>query len=98
MSGKKIIAIEELQGPLRDALGRLFARIPEGQRDDADLRCLIAFRLQIDGERLTETYLENKLRAAVECGFSGRLFDFIRNDREERACGIDSSILPDEIG
>ncbi len=82
-----VIAVEELKAPLQDAFRRLMELIPTKQREDLFLQRLIAIRLKIDGEDPTREYVIRKIEQAAQCGYTGSLFDFFKDDFEEIACG-----------
>ena len=82
----KLIAIEELDGPLQQLLQRVMRRVPEKDKSDLKLKRLVAFRLRIDGENSTTEYLTRKAREAAKCAYSGSFYDFIRNDAKIREC------------
>jgi hypothetical protein len=77
---RKVIAIEEKDGPLRAMLQNLMRMVPDRDQDDADLQRLLAFRLHLDGEAAVKEHLMTHIRAAAQCAFTGRLYDFLRND------------------
>jgi len=85
---EKIIAIEEDEGPFQKTFQRIMALVPERDRDDKKLQRLIAFRLKIDGEVFTGDYLARKIREILQCGYSGSLYDFLKDDFQEKECGI----------
>ena len=86
-----VIAVEELKAPLTEAFGRLMELIPAKQREDTFLQRLIAIRLKIDGEDPTRDYIIRKIEQADQCGYTGSLFDFFKDDFEEAACGAKPS-------
>ena len=83
---QKVIAIEEKDGPLRAMLQNLMRMVPDRDRDDVSLQRLLAFRLHLDGEAALKEYLMTKIRAAAQCAYTGRLYDFLRNDLTAREC------------
>ena len=85
---EKIIAIEEDNGPFQKSLKRIMDLVPERDRGDKKLQRLIAFRLKIDGEVFTSDYLARKIREIMQCGYSGSLYDFLKDDIQEKECGI----------
>ncbi len=85
---KKIIAIEEDDGPFQKIFQKTLKLVPERDRDDTKLQRLIAFRLKIDGEGPTRDYLVRKIREIIQCGYSGNLYDFLKDDLKEKGCGF----------
>ncbi len=81
----KIIAIEEQDGPFRAMLQRTLRMVPDRQRRDKNLQRLIAFRLRRDGEAETHAYLIKKIRDIIQCGYTGRWYDYLKSDAEEKA-------------
>ena len=92
-----IIHIEEQEGPLLDILQRVMRMVPEKDRTDGNLQRLIAFRLRLDGEVATREYLLDKIREVIQCAYTGCLYDYLKNDLEEKACKPekDDPSLPD---
>jgi len=93
-----IIFPEGIEGPLHDAFIRLMELIPEEKRTEEKLQRLLAFRLKLDGEDPTRAYILNKMELAVECQYTGNLYDFMKDDRIETSCGLDEQDPPDLIG
>ncbi len=85
-----VIAIEKGNGPFQASLKKVMKLVPERDRQDEKLKRLIAFRLKIDGENPTVEYLTLKIREAVQCGYAGSLYDFLKNDLAEKECPPDS--------
>ncbi len=85
-----VIAIEKGNGPFQASLKKVMKLVPERDRQDEKLKRLIAFRLKIDGETPTVEYLTLKIREAVQCGYAGSLYDFLKNDLAEKECPPDS--------
>lgn len=81
-----IIQIEDQNGPFKDPFRRVMRMVPEKDRRDVNLQRLIAFRLRLDGESATSDYLGRKLREIIQCGYSGSLYAYLKNDLEEKAC------------
>ena len=95
---EKIIAIEEDKGPFQKTFQRIMNLVPQRDRDDKKLQRLIAFRLKIDGEVFTSDYLARKIRETLQCGYSGSLYDFLKDDFQEKECGIyDKNSDPPEV-
>jgi hypothetical protein len=85
MTGE-IIHIEEQEGPFLDILQRVMRMVPEKDRNDVNLQRLIAFRLRIDGEVVIREYLLEKIREVIQCAYTGSLYDYLKNDLEEKEC------------
>lgn len=81
-----VIGLEELKEPLLPAFHRLMNLIPVKQREDVFLQRLVAVRLNLDGEDPTREYILRKIEHAVQCNYTGSLFDFLKDDLEETAC------------
>lgn len=84
----KVIAIEEESGPFQIIFRRIMRMVPERDKDDIKLQRLIAFRLKTDGEGPTNEYLIRKIREIIHCGYTGSLYDFLKDDLKEKECGI----------
>lgn len=89
----KIVSIESLGGPEHAVLLSVMRMVPERDQSDVALQRLLAFRLRIDGESSTREYLMRKIRDMIQCRYSGRLYDFIKDDQESRHCSITSNNL-----
>ncbi len=87
---EKIIAIEKGNGPFQAALKKIMTLVPDRDKTDEKLLRLIAFRLKIDGEGPTAEYLTLKIREMVQCGYTGRMYDFVKDDIVSRDCDSDS--------
>ena len=83
---EKIISIESTGGPHRDLLERVMRMVPDRDKEDVELKRLIAFRLRIDGESATREYLMRKIRDMIQCAYHGRLFDFLKDDKIAGQC------------
>ncbi|MFZ1984392.1 MAG: hypothetical protein WAU91_08250 [Desulfatitalea sp.] len=90
MDKDKVISIESLGGPLYMMLRNVLRMVPERDQGDVALQRLLAFRLRIDGESATREYLMRKIRDMIQCRFSGRLYDFLKNDQLSAVCGLPS--------
>ena len=92
-----IIHIEEKEGPLLDILRRVMRMVPEKDKNDVNLQRLIAFRLRVDGEVAIRDYLLEKIREVIQCAYTGSLYDYLKNDLEEKECRTekDNPTLPD---
>jgi hypothetical protein len=60
--------------------------VPDRDKDDIDLKRLLAFRLRVDGEAATSEYLMRKVRDMIQCAFRGRLYDFLKDDEVSGHC------------
>jgi hypothetical protein len=65
--------------------------VPDRDREDKRLQRLIAFRLKIDGEAAISEYLIKKIKAAIKCSFRGSLYDYLKDDLQEKTCVGDGS-------
>lgn len=81
-----IISIELDDGPFKTVLSRVLRMVPDRDKQDVDLQRLLAFRLRSDGEGATREYLMYKIRDMIQCAYSGRLYDFLKNDKAASAC------------
>jgi hypothetical protein len=82
----KIIAIEQLMGPLRGSFSNIMRMVPDRDRNDVNLQRLLAFRLRIDGEAALKDYLLSRIRDAIQCGYAGSLHDFLKRDIRDVDC------------
>jgi hypothetical protein len=76
---KKIIEIEEREGPFQEMFQRVMKVVPQQDREDKHLQRLIAFRMKIDGEDATVHYLKNKIQEARQNAHKGSLYDFLKD-------------------
>ena len=83
---EKVIHLEDKDSTLGTQLERIMRMVPDRDKKDQSLRQLLAFRLRIDGEDRIREYLMKKIRAAIECGYTGNFFDFIKDDLKEQEC------------
>ncbi len=90
MAGK-VISIETSQGPFKLVFTRVMRMVPDRDKQDKSLQRLIAFRLKNDGEEVTRQFIISKIRDMVQCSYSGRLYDFIRNNEKQADCDFNSS-------
>ena len=88
---KKIIAIEQSDGPFQKSFQKMLSLVPDRDRRDVKLQRLIAFRLKIDGEGPTAGYLSHKIREVVQCGYRGSLYNFLKDDLKEKECGLNGN-------
>ena len=82
----KVIHLEDKDSTLGAQLERIIRMVPDKDKSDESLRQLLAFRLRIDGEDRIREYLMKKIRAAIECGYTGSFFDFVKDDLKEQEC------------
>ena len=94
MGDDKVISIEAVQGPHQLVLQRIWRMIPDRDKEDLDLKRLLAFRVRVDGEALTSEYLMRKIRDMIQCAYTGRLYDFIKDDAIAGDC-LPSAPTPD---
>ena len=91
----KIIAIEQQEGPFQMVFQRIMRMVPERDKQDKKLQRLIAFRLRIDGEAKLSEYLLKKIKMAIECSYSGSMYDYLKDDLIAKECeGPDADELP----
>lgn len=84
--GDKIISIESSEGPHQLVLKRIWRMVPDRDKDDLELKRLLAFRVRVDGEAVTSEYLMRKIRDMIQCAYKGRLFDFLIGDGAAVGC------------
>jgi hypothetical protein len=95
---EKIISIESTGGPYQALLNNVLRMVPDRDKEDLELKRLLAFRLRIDGESATREYLMRKIRDMIQCTYHGRLYDFIKNDTLANGCSSDEDLSgPPEI-
>lgn len=82
----KLIQIEAESGPYQMVLQRLLRMVPDRDKHDVELQRLLAFRLRIDGEGVTGEYLMRKVRDMIQCQYTGRLYEFLKDDAIVRTC------------
>ena len=83
----KIFSIEETEGAFQITLQRVMRMIPDRDKNDKKLQRLIAFRLKLDGEAAISEYLIKKIRDAIKCAYTGSLYDFLKDDLQQKECG-----------
>jgi len=83
---KKLIIIEEQEGPFKTVLQRIMRMVPERDKNDKNLQRLLAFRLRIDGEAALTEYLIRKIRETIKCAYTGSLYEFLKDDLIEKEC------------
>ena len=85
----KLVAIEEQNGPYQVLFQKIMRMVPDRDRNDKNLQRLLAFRLRIDGEAALSEYLIHKIREAIKCAYTGKLYDFLKDDLIEKDCDVD---------
>ena len=93
----KIFSIEEMEGPFQITFQRVMRMIPDRDKNDKKLQRLIAFRLKLDGEAAISEYLIKKIRDAIKCAYTGSLYDFLKDDLQQKECG-EADIEPEPPG
>jgi hypothetical protein len=83
---KKLITIEEQEGPFKTVLQRIMRMVPDRDKNDKNLQRLLAFRLRIDGEAALSEYLIRKIRETIKCAYTGSLYAFLKDDLIEKEC------------
>ena len=83
---KKLVNIEEQDGPYQALFQRIMRMVPDRDKKDKNLQRLLAFRLRIDGEAALSEYLIRKIRESIKCAYTGNLYDFLKDDLIEKAC------------
>jgi hypothetical protein len=86
-----IISIDSVDGPDQMILHRIWRMVPDRDKDDIDLKRLLAFRLRVDGEAATSEYLIRNIRDMIQCAFHGRLYDFLKDDQISSNCSPSKS-------
>ena len=86
-----LISIDDRLDDQTEDLQKLMKLVDPHQREDKDLARLLLVRLKLDGLATTRDYLVAKTRAADACGFNGRLYDYLKDDAQERVCTDDNS-------
>ena len=86
---KKVIAIENLEGPYQGIFQKVMQMVPDRDKNDKKLQRLIAFRLRTAGEAAAREYLINKIRDIIQCGYTGSFYDFLKNDVKEKECNLE---------
>jgi hypothetical protein len=87
----KLVAIEEQDGPHQALFQKIMQMVPDRDRNDKNLQRLLAFRLRIDGEAAVSEYLIHKIREAIKCAYTGKLYDFLKDDLIEKNCDADEA-------
>lgn len=92
-----IIHIDSVGGHDQMMLQRIWRMVPDRDKEDIDLKRLLAFRLRVDGEAQTSEYLMRKIRDMIQCAFRGRLYDFLKDDEISGNCSPSKPNGPPEI-
>lgn len=95
---KKLVAIEEQNGPYQALFQRIMRMVPDRDKNDKNLQRLLAFRLRIDGEAALSEYLIRKIRETINCAYTGNLYDFLKDDLIEKECVTEEEEDPDPPG
>ena len=85
-----LISLDDSLGDQAENLQKLMKLVDPHQRSDKDLARLLLVRLQLDGLERTRAYLVQKTRAADRCKYHGRLYDYLKDDVQARACRDES--------
>ena len=93
----KLVTIEEQDGPYKPLLQRIMRMVPDRDKNDKNLQRLLAFRLRIDGEAALSEYLIHKIKEAIKCAYTGKLYDFLKDDLIEKNCGMDEEETGPEV-
>ena len=82
----KLVTIEDQDGPFQLIFQRIMRMVPDRDKNDKNLQRLLAFRLRIDGEAVLSDYLIRKIRETIRCAYTGKLYDFLKDDLIEKTC------------
>jgi len=82
----KLITIEAQDGPFQTMFQRIMRMVPDRDKGDKKLQRLLAFRLMVDGEAALNEYLILKIRETIKCAYTGRLYNFLKDDLIEKEC------------
>jgi len=82
----KIISIDEEKGAFQIVFQRVMRMVPDRDKGDKKLQRLIAFRLRIDGEAAISEYLIKKIKEAINCSYSGSMYDYLKDDLAAKEC------------
>jgi hypothetical protein len=92
----KIITLEEQGGPFQTVFRRIMRMVPDRDKNDKNLQRLLAFRLKIDGEAVLSEFLIRKIRETIKCAYTGRLYEFLKDDLIEKECRPDAEEAEDD--
>jgi len=85
----KLVTIEDQDGPYQLLFQRIMRMVPDRDKNDKNLQRLLAFRLRIDGEAALSEYLIHKIRETIKCAYTGKLYNFLKDDLIEKTCAKD---------
>ncbi len=77
--GAEIINLETSQGAHLLVLQRIMRMVPDRDKDDPELKRLLAFRVMTDGENVTKEFLMEQIRAMIMSSYSGSLLHWLLN-------------------
>ena len=95
---EKVISLERKEGHFQNIFQRIMQMVPDRDKTDPKLQRLLAFRLNIDGEAALGEYLVRKIREAIRCAYTGSLYDFLKDDLQEKECLGDINGNPEPPG
>ncbi len=75
----EIINLETSQGPHLLVLRRIMRMVPERDKNDTQLKRLLAFRVMTDGESATKEFLMDQIRSMILSSYSGTLLNWLLN-------------------
>ena len=88
----KVISLDKRPGPFQMVFQRILRMVPDRDKNDPQLRRLLAFRLSVDGEASTREYLMRAIRDAIQRNHTGRLYEFLSRDASAwQAAAVDAS-------
>jgi len=93
----KLVTIEDQDGPYQPVLQRIMRMVPDRDKKDKNLQRLLAFRLRLDGEAALSEYLIRKIRQTIKCAYTGKLYDFLKDDLIEKTCDMDEDETGPEV-
>ena len=93
----KLVTIEDQEGPYQPVLQRIMRMVPDRDKKDKNLQRLLAFRLRLDGEAALSQYLIRKIRETIKCAYTGKLYDFLKDDLIEKTCDKDEDETGPEV-
>jgi hypothetical protein len=95
---QKVIFPENMFGEGSRSFQRLMELVPAKDRADIKLKRFLVFRMKIDGEEATRTFLLNGIEHARESAFNGTLYDYLVDHEAILSRGGMDSLPPDEPG
>jgi hypothetical protein len=93
----KLVTIEAQDGPYKPLLQRIMRMVPDRDKNDKNLQRLLTFRLRIDGEAALREYLIRKIKETIKCAYTGKLYDFLKDDVIEKKCAMDEEEAGPEV-